>query len=58
MADLQGQLAACREQCPESEFGADLEQQLHRAQTAEAAAAEHLAAVRHASNRPDRLGRG
>jgi hypothetical protein len=44
LADLQGQLAACREQCPESDFGGDLEQQLHHAQTAEAAAAEQLAA--------------
>jgi hypothetical protein len=44
LADLQGQLAACRKQCPESDFGGDLEQQLHHAQTAEAAAAEQLAA--------------
>lgn len=58
MADLQGQLAACREQCPESQFGADLEQQLHRAQTAEAAAAEHLAAcqARQQQARQARLG--
>jgi hypothetical protein len=44
VTELQAQSQACREQCPESSQGLELEQQVQQAQTKEAAAKEHFSA--------------
>jgi len=51
VAKLDEQLAACREQCPESSLCAELEQQSQQARVAEAAAKEHLAACQDRQHR-------
>jgi hypothetical protein len=58
VADLQAQLEACREQCPESSHGSELEQELQQAQTEEAAANEHFSACQDRQQRASQTRRG
>lgn len=58
VADLQAQSRACRESCPESSQGLELEQELQQARTEEAAAGEHLAACQDRQQRASEARRG
>lgn len=58
VADLQAQSRACREQCPESSQGSELEQQVQQAQTEEAAAKEHLSVCQDRQQRARQARRG
>jgi hypothetical protein len=58
VADLQAQFVACREQCPESFQGPELEQQLQQARIEEAAAGEHLSVCRDRQQRATQARRG
>ena len=58
VAELDEQLAACREQCPESSFCAELEQQSQQARVAEAAAEDHLAACQDRQQRARQARKG
>jgi len=58
VADLQAQFVACREQCPESFQGPELEQQLQQARIEEAAAGEHLSACQDRQQRATQARRG
>ena len=58
IADLQAQLQACREQCPDSSIASELEQQLQLAKSEEAAAGEHLSACRDRQQRARQARRG
>lgn len=58
VADLQAQSQTCREQCPESYHGSELEQELQQAQTEAAAAGEHLSACQDRQQRASQARRG
>jgi hypothetical protein len=58
VADLKTQSRACREQCPQSCQGPELEQQLQLAQSEEAAAKEHLSACQDRQQRASVARRG
>jgi len=58
VADLQAQLEACREQCPNISQGSELEQQLQQAQAEEAAAAEQLSACQDRQQRATQARQG
>ncbi|MEI7903238.1 MAG: DUF6399 domain-containing protein [bacterium] len=58
VADLQAQSQACREECPNSSYGATLKQQLQQAQTEETAAKEYLSACQDRQQRARQARRG
>jgi hypothetical protein len=58
VADLQAQLEASRQQCPDSSICSQLEQQLQAAESEEAAAGEHLSACRDRQQRARQARRG